>query len=146
MVQIVRFAHWDRVPRPLNLNVRRKSKNRDMEVMRSNNNCLCYSESARRRRESKPENLRQETQIRIAATGSSAHVIRHRWALLPEGRCAYAPSHTSNSESYHRSVAGRASSSLTRGSNRSLRSLGRAKARPLTKRYTELRIAENSRC
>ena len=102
--------------------------------MRSNNNWLYQPASSRRPFESGPKHMRQHTQIRFAAVGTSVRACCYRRALLPEGRRAYA-AHISSSESYRRLVAGTAPRGLTSGSNRSLSSLGRAKARPLTKRY-----------
>ncbi len=43
--------------------------------MRTNNNWLCQPASSRRPFESGPEHVRQQTQIRFAATASSAHAF-----------------------------------------------------------------------
>ena len=102
------------------------------EVMRSNNNYLCQSARSRRSFESAPEHVRQKTQIRVEVVGHSAYVgVLHPHALLPEGLHAYAQSQASSTESFRQLRLAR-HRSLTRHSSRSLRSLGRAKARPLT--------------
>jgi hypothetical protein len=104
------------------------------EVMRSNNNCFCHPANARHRFESGPENLRQKTIIRNTATGLSMRALAAAGGFFPKDRArmlqaTFPASRRLNAlrPAHHRR--------LTKHSSHSLRSLGRAKARPLTKRY-----------
>jgi len=101
--------------------------------MRSNNNCFCHPTNARQLYESGPEHLRQETIIRNTATGSSVDVFAGAGGFFPEisARMLQATTQTTSRLSALRPARHRR---LTRHSSHSLRSLGRAKARPLTNR------------
>jgi len=101
--------------------------------MRSNNNCFCHSANARRRRESGPENLRHKTFIRISATGLSVRALPAAGGFFPETRARMLQA-TTPTTSRLTALRPARHRRLTKHSSHSLRSLGRAKARPLTKR------------
>ena len=102
--------------------------------MCSNNNCFCHPANPRRRHESGPEYLRQKTIIRNTATGSSVDAFDGAGGFFPEirARMLQATTQTTSRLTALRPACHRR---LTRHSSHSLRSLGRAKARPLTNRY-----------
>ena len=101
--------------------------------MRSNNNCFCHPANARRLYESDPEHLHQKTIIPNSPTGSVARALPAAGGFFPENRARMLQA-TQPKSSRLTVLRPARHRRLTRHSSHSLRSLGRAKARPLTKR------------